>query len=673
MLGNLKTKLKLTILSVVAILATLILGLNSIMDLKEVNQGLETVYHDRVVPLEQLKIIADEYAVNIVDTTHQTRNGNFNFEKCITNINLAESKIQKNWQAFMSTTLTKEEVVLANDAQKMMEKGTQIAEKIKNACKNKDSSLLTKITIEELYPNIDPIGEKVSALISLQLEVAKQETDNATELYETSRTIIIITILISFIIISTLSFLIISDITGKLNNFKEGLVSFFKYLNREASNVEMININSKDEFGDMSKVVNENIQQIEKTINQDIALIDDAKIVMARVNNGWYSQFVEKSTSNSSLEEFKNNVNEMIKSTRDRFAEIDVILEEYARHNYIPTLTMKPNDERGGLFERLVTGINTLQNSITQMLIENKSNGLTLDESSDILLSNVDKLNISSNEAAASLEETAAAIEEITSNIRNNTQNIAKMATYSNSVTKSAQDGEKLANQTTVAMDDINVQVNLINDAISIIDQIAFQTNILSLNAAVEAATAGEAGKGFAVVAAEVRNLASRSAEAAKEIKVIVENATKKANDGKEIANHMINGYKELNQNISQTINLISDIEMSSKEQLSGIEQINDAVNSLDQQTQQNASVASQTHEVSVITDQIAKLIVSSADEKEFKGKNEVRAKNINVKANSSYDVKPTQAVHKKTEHKAVKQETKVVSNKSDDNEWESF
>ena len=666
MLGNLKTKVKLTALSFVAILAMLVLGILAIINIKEVNQGLETVYHDRVIPLEQLKIIADEYAVNIVDTTHQTRNGNFNFEKCITNINLAESKIQKNWQAFMSTTLTKEEVVLANEAQKMMEKGSQIAEKIKNACKNKDSSLLTKITIEELYPNIDPIGEKISALISLQLEVAKQETDNATELYETSRTIIIITILISFIIISTLSFLIISDITGKLNNFKEGLVSFFKYLNREASNVEMININSKDEFGDMSKVVNENIQQIEKTINQDIALIDDAKIVMARVNNGWYSQFVEKSTSNSSLEEFKNNVNQMIKSTRDRFAEIDVILEEYSRHNYIPTLTMKPNDERGGLFERLVTGINTLQNSITQMLIENKSNGLTLDESSDILLSNVDKLNISSNEAAASLEETAAAIEEITSNIRNNTQNIAKMATYSNSVTKSAHDGEKLANQTTVAMDEINVQVNLINDAISIIDQIAFQTNILSLNAAVEAATAGEAGKGFAVVAAEVRNLASRSAEAAKEIKVIVENATKKANDGKEIANHMINGYKELNENITNTINLISDIEMSSKEQLSGIEQINDAVNQLDRQTQQNAAVASQTHDVAVITDEIAKLVVTNADAKEFIGKNDVKVKrDFTQKSNSSYDIK--------TQHKPLKQETKVVSNKSDDNEWESF
>ena len=97
MLGNLKTKLKLSVLSLVAILAILILGIFRIIEVKKVNHGLETVYNDRVIPLEQLKIIAHEYAVNIVDTSHQTRNGNFNFEKCITNINLAESKIQKNW------------------------------------------------------------------------------------------------------------------------------------------------------------------------------------------------------------------------------------------------------------------------------------------------------------------------------------------------------------------------------------------------------------------------------------------------------------------------------------------------------------------------------------------------------------------------------------------------
>jgi methyl-accepting chemotaxis protein len=250
------------------------------------------------------------------------------------------------------------------------------------------------------------------------------------------------------------------------------------------------------------------------------------------------------------------------------------------------------------------------------------------------------------------------------------------MSKYSNSVTKSASTGEKLANKTTIAMDEINNQVNLITEAISVIDQIAFQTNILSLNAAVEAATAGEAGKGFAVVAAEVRNLASRSAEAAKEIKTIVENAKHKADEGKEIAGHMIDGYKELNESIQQTINLISDIEMSSKEQLSGIEQINDAVNSLDQQTQQNAMIASETHSAAGVTDEIAKLVLDDANKKEFKGKNEVKGKNVNTKQSSSYEVNIVKPVQKKyTPNVASKKptETKIVSHKHEEDEWESF
>ena len=306
------------------------------------------------------------------------------------------------------------------------------------------------------------------------------------------------------------------------------------------------------------------------------------------------------------------------------------VLEQYSNYNYLNKIDQKSLKEH---LLKLANGVNTLGDSITNMLVQNKSNGLTLEQSSSLLLANVDKLNLSSNEAAASLEETAAALEEITSNIRNNTENIAKMAKYSNEITKASSDGEKLANKTTLAMDEINTQVNLVNDAISVIDQIAFQTNILSLNAAVEAATAGEAGKGFAVVAQEVRNLASRSAEAAKEIKSIVEEATKKkANEGKDIANEMIQGYKSLNDSINSTINLISDVEMSSKEQLSGIEQINDAVNQLDQQTQQNAAISTQTNDIAITSDKIAKLIVEDANKKEFHGKNDIVAKSIEQK-----------------------------------------
>ena len=173
-------------------------------------------------------------------------------------------------------------------------------------------------------------------------------------------------------------------------------------------------------------------------------------------------------------------------------------------------------------------------------------------------------------------------------------------------------------------MNDIDEKVNAINDSITVIDQIAFQTNILSLNAAVEAATAGEAGKGFAVVAQEVRNLATRSAEAANEIKVLVQNATDKANEGKSISDKMILGYNGLNDNITKTIEIIANVENASKEQLTGIEQINDAINSLDHQTQENAMIASQTNDIALQTDTIAKLVVSNANAKEFVGKDNI-------------------------------------------------
>jgi len=588
-------------------------------------------------------------------------------------------KVRENFQELNKDIIEiKNEVFLAEDKNLSDEILVNSKEYIQNF------DLFSSKLIKDHSNGIKEESAEVKSIISKMVQVGvtlenkiKEINKNSVESKIEAHSLLNYTLeilgLVAILVFIAFSLFIAKIVTKSLNDFKDGLISFFAYLNKTTKNVSLLDDSSTDEFGEMAKFVNENIKQIERTINQDNALIDDAKIVMTRVNNGWYGQFIEKSTSNASLEEFKNNVNKMINSTKERFEEVDVILEEFAKLNYTKALKMHPNDETGGVFERLVVGINTLQESITQMLVDNKTNGLTLDESSNILLVNVDKLNQSSNSAAASLEETAAAIEEITSNIRNNTENISKMAMLSNEVTASASQGEKLANETTVAMDEINIQVRAINDAISVIDQIAFQTNILSLNAAVEAATAGEAGKGFAVVAQEVRNLASRSADAAKEIKTIVENATSKANYGKNIAGNMIDGYKQLNENISHTINLIQDIQNASKEQLLGIEQINDAVNQLDQQTQQNAMVASQTHEVAVITDQIAKLVVSNADEKEFIGKKEVRAKNMNLNTKVSTHI---QAPVKKFEHKKVssplKKETKVIASNNND-EWESF
>ncbi|RBQ31825.1 chemotaxis protein [Arcobacter sp. FW59] len=470
--------------------------------------------------------------------------------------------------------------------------------------------------------------------------------------------LLVIGVLIGF----TVSVVIIKQISKSLDSFKLGLLGFFAYLNRESNTTELLEDSSKDEFGQMAKVVNENIIKTKAGIEEDRKLIDETIAVLGEFEQGDLCQRLNITVSNPALMQLKDVLNNMANTLELNIDNVLKILEQYSNYNYLNKISTKNLKEH---LLKLSSGVNSLGDSITQMLIENKTNGLTLDKSSNILLGNVDKLNLSSNEAAASLEETAAALEEITSNIRNNTESIAQMSKLSANVTTSANQGERLANQTTTAMDEINNQVNLINDAIGVIDNIAFQTNILSLNAAVEAATAGEAGKGFAVVAAEVRNLASRSAEAAKEIKDIVELATIKANEGKQIANNMIEGYKELNGNISQTINLISDIQNASKEQLLGIEQINDAVNQLDQQTQQNAMVASQTHDIAIVTDEIAKLIVSDADAKEFANKDKVKAKDIEKKASNKVESTTSRTKVEKTISKNISKKT------SDD--WEEF
>jgi len=412
----------------------------------------------------------------------------------------------------------------------------------------------------------------------------------------------------------------LKSIVSSISRFQNGLIDFFKYLNKEVTSTQLLDDKSSDEIGRMSKEVNKNIKRTEELIESDLLFIEDVKRVVTSVKSGVLVEKIEETTSNASLIELKVIFNEMLEEIKSNIAtdinKINLALNKFKELDFTHRIPEA--------FGKTSIGLNDLANTINKMLYDNKETGLTLQKSSSLLLTNVDTLNNASISTAASLEETAAALEEITGSIVNNTDNIMQMSGYADDLTISSNEGKKLANDTSVAMHEINEQVSAINEAISVIDQIAFQTNILSLNAAVEAATAGEAGKGFAVVAQEVRNLAGRSAQAANTIKGLVEQATIKANEGKNISNSMIVGYEGLNENISKTSNIIKDIVVSTKEQQTGIEQINDAVTQLDQQTQNNAMVASEAKIIANETFEVAVRIVKESNEKDFEGKLEL-------------------------------------------------
>ena len=401
-----------------------------------------------------------------------------------------------------------------------------------------------------------------------------------------------------------------------LETVNDYFIQFIKFISYEKSEFDYIESTGNSRVDAMFKQWNEHIKQVDKRNKDDMKVLGEVVLTADKVEQGIYKSRIKANSSNPTISTLKTTLNKMLDGLDDSTSRILRVVSSYANDDF--TDNIKVVDKYKDDMKFLMESINKLGSSLERNAKSNFINGQTLEENSSIMTSSMNNLASKANDQAASLEETAAALEEITSITRNNAENATKMATLGQIVKKSVSTGESLASKTANSMDEINEKVNSINEAISVIDQIAFQTNILSLNAAVEAATAGEAGRGFAVVAAEVRNLANRSADAAREIKNLVQEATMKANDGKMVSADMIEGYKELNKNISETIHIIEDVSKASKEQMTGIEQINDAVNMLDRVTQENASESNHVKTIAISVSQLAHELLVDAKSKKF-------------------------------------------------------
>jgi len=269
-------------------------------------------------------------------------------------------------------------------------------------------------------------------------------------------------------------------------------------------------------------------------------------------------------------------------------------------------IAVETKEETGQLLQALKDMNQSLIRVVGQV---RKGTGTIANATAEIATGNMD-LSSRTEEQASSLEETASSMEELTSTVRHNSDNAQQANQLAKTASTVAAKGGEVVARVVETMDSINESSSKIVDIISVIDGIAFQTNILALNAAVEAARAGEQGRGFAVVASEVRNLAQRSAAAAKEIKQLIGDSVEKVGAGSRLVGEAGATMGEVVTSVQRVTDIISEISLATQEQSSGIDQINTAISQMDHVTQQNAALVEEAAAASAaLEEQAARLM----------------------------------------------------------------
>jgi methyl-accepting chemotaxis protein len=266
--------------------------------------------------------------------------------------------------------------------------------------------------------------------------------------------------------------------------------------------------------------------------------------------------------------------------------------QEVIEHAKVGDLRSRvPLEGKTGAIASLCDGVNALMDKMTEVVVQVREAGETINTAAGEISSGNNDLSSRTEQQASSLEETAASMEELASTVKQNAENSKQANQLASAASGVAVKGGDVVGQVVTTMNSINESAKKIEDIISVIDGIAFQTNILALNAAVEAARAGEQGRGFAVVAGEVRNLAQRSATAAKEIKVLITDSVSKTAQGTTQVEQAGKTMQEIVSSVQRVTDIMAEITAASVEQSTGIDQVNQAVTSMDEVTQQNAAL----------------------------------------------------------------------------------
>jgi methyl-accepting chemotaxis protein len=926
---NFSLKSRIVSIFLVVALTSLALGYNGLSGIQASNDMLSTVYQDRVIPLQQLKVVADMYAVNIVDTSHKVRNGNLSWAQGATNVDNALKVVDKQWKAYTATNLAPEEQKLVAETGPLFAKANAATANLQSILRSQDVERIASFTTSELYPAIDPLSEKISELRNLKLKVAGDEFAAVEDSYNFRQNVSLALILFSVVVSGILGWLLydaimprvkeavrylllsaqgvdhesvpqtvhrdeltdvmdsyralktrldfghaealngvnriksaldnsvmavtVSNEANRLIYMNKAAKSLFQglsagiavrhsgfsvenmmgnsvgqYLENDADkanfaqeltapkqidtvmasqylqlllnpvyddvdgrylgrmtqwNDRTAEVNAEQKVAELiEQIVSGNLKQridastlpagfmrdisggmnrlleaVVDPLNMAATYVDhlskgvipaeitasysgdfniiknnlnacgqaikalvadgnllaeaaEAGVLTTRADGaqhlGEYRKVIEGLNAtldaivtplnmaasnlesiakgdipdritnhyNGDFNNIKDNLNTCFESIKALVDDVQM-LADAARDGRVSVRAEASS--HSGDFRKIVEGVNETLEMIVGPIGTVKVAVETISTAAkEIAQGNAD-LSRRTEEQAASLEKTAASMEELSSTVKQNADNAKQANQLASAASGVAVKGGSVVSEVVTTMSSINSSAKKIEDIISVIDGIAFQTNILALNAAVEAARAGEQGRGFAVVAGEVRNLAQRSASAAKEIKELISDSVSKTAEGTRQVENAGNTMQEIVTSVKRVSDIIAEIAAASSEQSAGIEQVNEAVMKMDDMTQQNTALVEQAAAAAESMMEQADELMNAVSVFQLEGEvsqnkrvssspMRVIAANPTVRAvaGRSASVKST------TSTKSTKPSVKVAS---DDGDWEEF
>ena len=429
---------------------------------------------------------------------------------------------------------------------------------------------------DELRPKTDAVDDTMTALSKIKEKNAAAASASTTQLYQFSRTLMLSLIAGGLLLGIAIGYFMSRMITRPLGHAVD-------IANRLAAGdlSGMVSVTGTDEIGQVLSAM----QNMQASLKQIVTEIKD--IVEAAAVRGDFSTKMDLNGKAGYAKDLSELLNQLSNVTDTGMKDVVRVANLLAKGDLTQTITQ----DYPGTFGEMKNGVNGTVANLKQLVGDIKDATDTINTAAQEISTGNSDLSQRTEEQASSLEETASSMEELTATVKQNAENARQANQLAIGASTVAEKGGAVVGQVVTTMDSINESSRKIVDIISVIDGIAFQTNILALNAAVEAARAGEQGRGFAVVAGEVRNLAQRSAAAAKEIKTLIGDSVEKVQGGSKLVVQAGQTMEEIVTSIRRVTDIMAEITAASSEQSAGIEQINQAVTQMDEVTQQNAAL----------------------------------------------------------------------------------